>query len=183
MAILSYSEAVALKPSFADYEQGYIELLLAASAEWIESYLGTGAPTYDEPTAVSELITARGPLIRLSQPAAEILTVKERDITLDAEDYELRSGGWVVRRLRTGPYPYTHGWYGGIDITYVPLSNTSARELAQLELIELHLNNTPGVTSERIGEWSETFSQSRDEYMQSRDRILAGITGGVVGIY
>jgi hypothetical protein len=184
VAILTYAEVIVLDPSLATYPEEYIQALLDASEEWIVAYLGAGDPTYEEPTAVSELITVRGELFFLSRPASEIISVKERGVTLDADDYELRFGGTVVRRLGTGTYPYAYGWYGGIDITYVPLSDVASRRLAQLELIKLELNTNPGALSETIGAWSETISTtSKDQYLGSREAILAALRPGFVGIH
>ena len=184
MAIYTYAEVIVRDPSLADYPQEYIQDLLDASEEWINAFLGTGDPTYDEPTAVSELITARGELFFLSQPASEILSVTERGVALEATDYELRFGGRVVRRLGTGTYPYAYGWYGGIDISYVPMSLDASKRIAQLELIKLELNTNPGAVSETIGAWSETTSStSEGQYLGSREAILRAMRPSFVGIH
>lgn len=159
-----------------------------ASEELIQSLLDAAEATIDDVLGppggpVNELISARGELIRLSRPAASIEAVLEASRTLETTDYELRSGGRIVRRLKTGQWPYIRGWRGGIDITYTPVDDTDTRIAAQTALVRLGLDYKPGVTSERIGEWAETFAQGGMGYVQARDSILASLTDSTVGIY
>jgi hypothetical protein len=107
---------------------------------------------------------------------------------LDHEDYELSASGNVVRRLIGGPNPcrywrpnnYPETLYpasslfasgsfpvlsvlsveGYVEIVYEPYSGIGLRKAVQAELVALDLGITnPGArTSERIGEWTETFN-------------------------
>lgn len=183
MPSLSYDEAIERQPDLADEPEAQVTALLAAAYELILEWLGPGSPTYEEPTAVNELISARGELFRLSQPASEILTLKEAGTTRAADTFELRSDGRTVRRVGTGTWPYIRGWRGGIDVTYVPLEDTARREVAQLALVRLFLDFNPGVVSERIGEWSETFAQGNAAYRESLDSIRSTLMPVAAGIY
>lgn len=162
-----------------------LQRLLDAAEEDINNFLGPGAGTYDEPTAINELITTQSDLLLLGRPAEEILTVIEVTTTLAADDYELRSSGHTVRRLNTGTNP-RRWWYGRIDITYVPRTIAATKERVQLELLELSINFTPGASSERIGDWAETLptgGQSQASIEEQRAAILAGLVPSSVGIW
>lgn len=185
MAILSYAEAIVRYPDLASHPQSLIQALLAAAEELIVAHVGPGAPTYDEPTAINELITHHGgDLLMLGRPALEILSVLEgpTPTTLSADDYEIRSSGTTLRRLNTGTHPRTR-WYGRADITYVPLSDAARREVAQLSLVRLFLDYSPGVQSERIGEWSETFASANARFREDRDAILSTLSPVTAGIW
>jgi hypothetical protein len=134
------------------------------------------------PDEVQEYLRASGDLIILSRSAAELTLVIENDVTLDEDDYELRSDGQTIRRLRTGPNPHSR-WRGRIDLTYVPVDDVAERERVQAGLVELELNYTPGASSERIGDWQETIGGGGAQvqtYDQLRSSLLASLSGGLV---
>ena len=128
---------------------------------------------------VNELIRqGRGDLLMLAQPAEEILSIVERDVTLAADDYEVRSSGQTLRRLRTGTNP-AWGWQGRIDVSYIPDVDAASRIRVAIELVKLDLVSQSGLTSQTIGTWSETYNTAKP-YAQSRAEILASIGGGVL---
>jgi hypothetical protein len=108
----------------------------------------------------------------LSRRAAEIVTVSEGTTTLAANDYRLRSGT-VLHRLSTGTNP-AHRWrdWRGIDVEYLPESDVAERIRVQIALVQLDLAYAPGVVSEKIGDWTETFSPSGD-HAKDREAIIA----------
>lgn len=132
---------------------------------------------------IDEILTPRGPgiLLRLSRRAASVEEVIEGETTLAADDYQLRSSGLILRRLDTGTNPATY-WRRRVFVQYTPLSDLAIREIVQIALVELDINLTPGATSERIGDWSETQSQGANDIIEQRDAILAQlnpVAGGV----
>ena len=156
---------------------GYIQALLDAAQVRIDAKLGPPA------TDVSELISVRGELIMLSRAASEITAVFEAGHALDPADFELRPGGTIVRRLRTGQWPYIRGWRGGIDISYTPIDDSADRERLQLLLVQYALEFPTGGGSERIGEYSiDGGSTGSTTYQQGWDDILS-TTGQFVGIH
>jgi hypothetical protein len=120
---------------------------------------------------------------------------------LDHEDYELSASGGVVRRLVGGPNPsrywrpnnYPNTLYpasslfasgsfpvltllsveGYVEIVYVPYADVGVRKAVQAELVALDLGITnPGTrTSERIGEWTETFN-ANSKALTGNDRRM-----------
>lgn len=168
----------------SDLSDAALQMLLDAAEEAINAFLGAGAGTYDAPDAVNELITVQGDLIRLSQPAESIESVIEGTTLLAADDYELRSSGLTLRRLNTGTNP-AQWWRRRVDVTYTPLSNAAERERVQIALVQADLNYSPGVTSERIGDWSEAFAQATANtgYQVERAAILASLAPVAAGIW
>lgn len=131
----------------------------------IASTLGAAGP-------ITELLTAdAGDLLMLSRPPASIDTVVEQDIELDPEDYSL-STTHLLRRLATGPHP-ARRWRGRPEVTYTVLNDEAERDRIALALIALELTHQPGLVSQRIGEYSETYGQGAASYSQERADIFA----------
>lgn len=154
-----------------------LQSLLDAAETAITGHVGT-------PDEVQEYLRASGDLLILSRPASELTAVIENDVTLDEDDYELRIDGQTIRRLRTGPNPGSR-WRGRIDLTYVPGDDVAERERVQASLVELDLNYTPGASSERIGDWTETIGNGGAQtqtYEQIRDALLGSLSSGLVMI-
>jgi hypothetical protein len=127
-----------------------LELHLNAAYEVIDDAIGSNSD-------VSELIYAgSGPLFMLSRRAKAIVSISERDVALDPLDYELR--GRLLIRLDTGPHSDSR-WRGWVDVT------------AAIALVKLRLNYDPGVTSERIGDWTSTQSDGA-AFIEERQTIL-----------
>lgn len=128
---------------------------------------------------VTETFTAGpGDLIMLSRRASAVVSVKERDTTLNANDYELLNSGNLLRRKELGTNPDTR-WRGRVIVVYTPVSDVNRRKVAQLALVNLDLTFNPGAASERIGDWSETYRTDM-EYVAQRDAILASLMGRMV---
>ena len=113
-------------------------------------------------------------LIRLPAEALTITTVVEytdavhepTKTTLAADDYELSSDKWWLRRVSDGTNTRaTWGWH--VVITFVPATDTNRRKQAAVQLARLEIVHT-GYKSERIGDWT---SQNAD-YEREKVRIL-----------
>ena len=159
-----------------------VQRLLDAAEELILQYVGGLSTTYESLGAVNELITSHGELLMLSRRAETIDTVIERTTTLAANDYQLRSSGDMLRRLNTGTNPSWRGWWGRVDITYTPLSDSALRELVQIELVKLDISSNSTLASQTIGAWSETFGTAVSHEQQRFD-ILASLTPPADGIW
>ncbi len=123
--------------------------------------------------AVSEIITAGpGDLVMLSYPAASITSVTGY-AALTASDYELVGSGRLLRRREGGTYPDSR-WRGRVIVTYTPVSDLVRRKAAQLALLELDTGTDSNVTSERIGDWAQTYATSGDGTSQ-RALILGSL--------
>jgi hypothetical protein len=139
-----------------------LELHLNAAYEVIDDAIGSNSD-------VSELIYAgSGPLFMLSRRAKAIVSISERDVALDPLDYELR--GRLLIRLDTGPHSDSR-WRGWVDVTYTPEASEDLRDEAAIALVKLRLNYDPGVTSERIGDWTSTQSDGA-AFIEERQTIL-----------
>jgi len=120
----------------------------------------------------------RGPLLMLSRPALTVISIVEDDTTLAADDWELSSSGQTLRRLDDGTNPRWY-WYGRVDIAYLPRDDTAERQRVQRQLVQLDLSYQPGLASQTIGTWSETYATgSQATYAEQRAAILASLSGG-----
>ena len=153
-----------------------LQLLLDAAYDDINDYAGPSGPC-DE-----LIVPGHGDLLMLSRPAGSVGAVVEQfygtETTLAANDYEIRSSGQTLRRLSTGTNP-SHYWRGRIDVTYTPAGDADTRKRVQLELVKLDLSFTPGVASEAIGTWSESYVSGKP-YAEQRAEILASLGSGVL---
>ena len=188
MTILSYADAIARKAEWADtstYPQALIQGYLDSAEEEILAILGGFVTdSSGEPEAIEELITTRGngDILMLSRRASYIVSIVEGDTTLTSDDYQVMSSGQTLRRLDDGSNPAS-AWNGRVRVKYEPLSDAGIRERVQLALVELEVNSSPGSRSERIGEWSETVSQSSTSYQDERQAILASLIPSRVAIF
>ena len=155
-----------------------LELLLGAAEEAIDD--AVGPLVYDETADAEERHRPHGDLLMLARRASLILSVDEDGTTLAADDYALRQGGLVLRRLDDGTNPRTV-WWPPVTVTYSPTSDLDRRKRAQAQLTQLYLSYRPGVSSQTIGPWSEAYGQMRDLLSQQAD-ILSSIRGGFEGI-
>lgn len=143
-----------------------LQRLLDAAEEQIVAAVGDSGET-------TELLRASGPLLALSRVAESISDVVEDDVTLAADDYELQPGSRLVRRLSDGTNARRR-WHGWVDITYLPLDDSSRREMAQVALVKLDIATNPTLASQTIGSWSETYATNAS-YTQTRADILASL--------
>jgi hypothetical protein len=113
------------------------------------------------PGARTEIIRGGGLFVSTSRPIDSVTSVTETywgtSLSLDPLDYRLRSGGYLLERLRTGPNARYH-WWGDVTVIYEPLADDAIRAGVQIALCELHVNAHPGLTAETIGAWSQQFA-------------------------
>jgi len=166
---LSVSQFRAFNPA-PDLTDEALLILLDAAAEAIVAEIGY-------PGATTDRFRPRGPLLMLSRPALSITSVTEDDTALAADDYELSPSGRILRRLDDGTSPRSY-WYGWVDVAYLPRDDTATRQRVQRELVALDISHQPGLSSQSIGTWSETYS-SGSTYAQQRSDILASLVSGV----
>jgi hypothetical protein len=146
--------------------------LLEAAYEAIDEAVGAAAD-------VSEYFRVHGDLLLLSRRAESIASVTENDTALETDDYELRPSGLTLRRLDTGTNPRRH-WHRRIDVTYRAYNDESERDRVAVELVKLDLAYSPGLVSQSIGAWSETYTTgtgSSLDYAAERATILASLGG------
>lgn len=154
-----------------------LQRLLDAAYQAIDLYAGVTGP-------VTEVITSGpGDLLMLSRPASAITSVSEwfwsTSTVLASNDYAL-SGGQMIVRLVTGTNAYGR-WRGRVTVTYTPLDDTAERDRVAIALVQLDLTHNPGLSSEQIGEWTETYANnSAMHYGLEREAILATLNAGFV---
>lgn len=153
-----------------------LELLLDAAYEDIDKRIGPSG-------AVTEVLPAgAGKLLMLSCPASALTAVVEyayttSETTLATDDYEL-IGDQQLIRTPDGTNP-SNGWNGRVKITYTTLVTDASRDRAAVSLVKLDLDQHPGVSSERLGDWSVTYA-SDPQYATSREAILATLGSGFI---
>lgn len=144
-----------------------LERLLSAAYEAIVAFAGPSGAT-------TELVTPHGDLLMLAKRADSITSVTETvygvETTLATDDYEL-VGDQTLRRTNDGTHPY-HCWRGRVKAVYVPLDDDENRDRVAIALVEQDLNHSPGLTSERLGDWQVSVATSTD-YVKEREAILA----------
>lgn len=156
-------------PTGADNDDVLDRLLAAAEAAIVEVAGIVGA--------VTEFSGGGGYNLVLSRPAASFTSVTEdfdgTPLVVATDDYRLSPSGYILSRLWTGTNPrYT--WYGNVRVIYTPVSDTALREVVQLQLVQQFLNYNPGLTSEQVGDWSQTFADnSVMNWAIERDTILS----------
>jgi hypothetical protein len=154
-------------------EDDALQALIAAAYEAIDMIAGASG-SEDYPASVTEVISAgSGDLFMLSRPAESITSITEGISTttdLGDDDYELL-GNQMVRRLSGGTNGSSY-WRSRMIVTYTPLAMSAERDRVALALIKLDVTGQPGLVSQRLGEWSETFSTGTN-YDADRAAILA----------
>lgn len=155
-------------------------ILLDAAAEAIAQAAGDPGERTDLLGPVS------GDLLPLPRSALSVTAVIEdvrwAALALAADDYELSASGSVLRRLFDGTNPRRY-WYGRTSVKYLPRDDTAERQRVQRALVQLDLAYMPGLASQTIGTWSETYQGgSSMSYAEQRAAILASL-GESVGIY
>lgn len=134
-----------------------LERLLDAAEELIVQRAGTTGSR-------DELLGGGSRFITLAKPASSIGSIVESDAindttTLVANDYRLYSGDMLIERLATGDHPRST-WDREVTVTYTPVSDDATRAQVQIALCELALNHHPGLTSQQIGQWQETYGSN-----------------------
>ena len=153
-----------------------LQVYLDAAFEAIDDALG--------PLTCHEHVhNLHGELYALAQEADSITTVVEDGVTLAADDYTLSDSGAILRRRHAGTHP-RHGWGRRLDLTYFRSDDPAERIRVAVALVRLELGFQPGLVSQTIGTWSETYSAtSMKPYAEQRADLLASLTGGSVGIF
>lgn len=131
--------------------------------------------------AVTEFAVGGYSTLILDRQASAITSVTERiggvDVVLAANDY--RHSGYVLTRLDTGTNP--RSTWADTTTVYDPVVDAAEWDRVAVALVELDLNYSPGVTSERIGDWEETKADnSAMNYAIERETILASLGSGPV---
>jgi hypothetical protein len=146
-----------------------LQRLLDAAYQAIDAEAGQGGDR-------SELLHPGGDLLFLSRRAESMTSVVERSTTLDATDYLLRPGGLLLQRLSTGTHPSSR-WHGRIDVTYRAFGEEAERDRVALALLSLDVTHQPGLASQSLGAWSESYQPTTDTtgYTQERAAILASL--------
>ena len=124
----------------------------------------------------TELVFGGTDRIVTSRPIASVTTVVERDggsspVTLATDDWEQLSR-FVLLRSRFGTNNH-RTWRGPVRVTYTPVDDTDTRKIVQLELIRLELSTNPGLASETVGAWTQTYAQGSRTVPEHRGDILS----------
>ena len=143
----------------------------------IDEYVGPTAAFVYEFDGV-ELVE----VLRLPVQAASIATIVEftgpesepTNTTLAADDYELSSDKWHLRRLSDGTNPRST-WSWHLVVTFAPADDTARRKQVAIQLSRLEIVHS-GYSAERIGDWSA----SRDDYRKEHVSILRRLDGSLV---
>ncbi len=164
-----------------DLDDTALGLLLDAAYEAIDIHAGTGG-SEDYPASITERITAGpGDIVMLGRPASSVTSVIEHETTLDADDYELINGQ-MLRRLPDGTNPATY-WRRRMYITYTALSDENERDRVAIALVKLDTTSEPGLQSQRLGDWAETFETGEgSDYASQRAAILASLNAGFIAV-
>lgn len=141
----------------------------------------------DDDGHVTEFVNGGGTFLILTRATTvdDIVSIKEwtgfsYERTLAADDYRLRADGRSLQRLITGTN-VSPVFIGPTEVVYTPTEDDARRQMAQVQLAQLYLDHHPGVTSETIGDWSESFAGGGDEYAAERDAILASLRAPNLG--
>lgn len=131
------------------------------------------------PGELEESFSPSGDLLRLSRTAGSVVSVTEdarySALALAADDYELRRSGHILVRRRDGTNQASC-WRGRIEVAYVPVDDTANRIRVATELVKLNISFSPGLASQTIGTWSETY-RTDVPYPEQRAAILASLSG------
>jgi hypothetical protein len=145
-----------------------VQRLLDAAEELIVEIGGSLADA-------TEIFRGGGHYLILRRPVVSITKVTElygsgSARELETNDYRLEPDRISIRRLRAGDTPSAR-WVGLVQVESVPSDDTALRKIVQLGLAQGFLDTHPGVTSETIGDWSETYGDTT-EWSARRDALL-----------
>ncbi len=108
-----------------------------------------------------EIVSGGSGRVSVSRPIAAVTTVVERDggsspVTLSTNDWE-PIGRFVLGRTRYGTNDWGV-WRSPVRVTYTPVDDTATRKIVQLELCRLTIATNPGLASETVGAWTQTYA-------------------------
>lgn len=152
----------------------------------IDAAEGAVVRRYGGLASVSERRRGGGLFLFLSRSAATITSVTERygdplgvsSVLLDATDYTLQADGATLRREYTGTHPADR-WTDDTVVVFVPFDDAAERIRVEIALVKLDLTHNPGLTAERIGDWSEGYRTGDVSYSAEREDIIASLQAGL----
>ncbi len=133
----------------------------AQNAEVVSRYGAAASHLDDLAGGSAELFTSR----RVNEVTSIIETIGDTDTTLAANDYEIRRGGWALRRLDTGTNQRGR-WGTRIRVSYKPQADLR-RKMVVIDLVKLTLQHQ-GLTVERAGDYRADLPN----YQSAREAIL-----------
>ncbi len=146
-----------------------LERLLAgcelAIAQW------AGPLSFDEDGHVVEVVdVARAPgraLLRLRQAPATVFSVLDihGGVESELEPSAYRVEERYLRRLGDGV------WGEWTRVTHAPVDDSAVRRTVLIQLVQLELNVQPGMASQGVGPWSESYGK----YLRQRNELLRAI--------
>jgi hypothetical protein len=143
----------------------------------VESEIVSRFGPYANTDPVFELLTVpRGQTnLVLRRKAYSIVSIVEWEtsnvvggssVTLDPTDYRI-VGGYQVERLATGLNGRSYWLPWSVEVTYLPIDDTARRKMATIDVLRLEVGGAgsgsggvSGLTSRRIGDYSESFGSS-----------------------
>lgn len=127
---------------------------------------------------VSELLDGGLPTLITTRPVDSVSAITQdidgTPLLLAADDYRHSPSGYVITRLGAGTNPGTY-WTGVVQVDYIPSSDVEARVEAQIALVRLAIDQHPGLTSLRVGDWAATFTSA--EMAEARAAALEPLHG------
>lgn len=158
-----------------------LQRLIDAAEQAIATRYGSLAP-------LTEVRRGGGSLLFLSRRAASITSVTERygdplgvtNQPLDPTDWTLLPDGMTLRREYAGALHPADIWQADTVVAYTPADDQAERTRVTIALVQLDVNNNPGLTAETVGDWSQTYADnSAMNYGLERDAILNSMAGGL----
>jgi hypothetical protein len=159
-------------PQGPDADDALVQLLDAAEAAIVQVAGTSGAYT--------ELLPGGWPTLILARQIGTLTTITESfdgtPLVLASDDYRHIAGGYVLNRLSTGTNP-GYSWSGRVQVIYTPANDMALRIEAQVNLLRQMSTRHPGLSSQAIGDWAESYLSS-SEYEEERDAILDRLSPG-----
>jgi hypothetical protein len=150
-----------------DLPDGALERLLDAAYAEIERVAGPAGTR----TVVLE---PGGRYLVLPVDEGVITAVREdvdgANLLLAADDWRRR--GTLLERLATGTNPRP-AWAGRVSVT-LDVADDAVRDRVALALVLIDVQAQPGLTSQQIGEWRETYAPGTD-LAAARREVLASL--------
>jgi hypothetical protein len=170
--LLRVAQFRAAKPNVL-VDDDTIQLYIDAATQAIVGRYGRIAP-------IVERRTGRSLFLWLSRQASSITSIVESwgdpiglgNTTLDTTDWTLLPDGISVRREYAGTHR-ADVWGDWATVTYMPLDTTADRQRAVIALVKLDLSHNPGLVSQQIADWSESYAaRGTASYAAEREAIL-----------
>jgi len=149
-----------------------LEMYLAAAAQEIAAQAGAFGEVTEHVGAHGNYYSPGHNRVVTNRPIGTVTSVTEDGVVLATDDYT--ASGYILHRIGTGTNPRWH-WGRHVIVVYTPADDTAERRRVQSELVKLDLDFEPGLASQQIGTWTETYrtDATRDEL---RAEILASLS-------